>query len=407
MSWETKKLGDICEFVYGKGLPKRDRINGPYPVFGSGGIVNYHKSYLLEGPGIVVGRKGTIGSIYYSKENFWPIDTVFYIKPDDERYELRFLYYFLKTLDLDQLNTDAAVPGLNRNVAYSKEIKFPSIPAQRKIASILSAYDDLIENNTHRIKILEEMAQAIYKEWFANFKFPGYEKVKFVDSELGKIPEGWEVRKINELVDTQYGYTASSTTENIGPKFLRITDIVPNIIDWEAVPFCELEPEKISKYKLEFGDIIVARTGATVGYAKRINKLHPESVFASYLVRLKSNDINDNIIIGLACESDEYKSFIKANISGAAQPQANASVLSSYKINYPTKDIRNKFNDIVEPILDYKEKLQFGNTNLRKTRDLLLPKLMSGEIDVEEMDIEINEEKLLCYNHLPRKILMH
>jgi type I restriction enzyme, S subunit len=272
---------------------------------------------------------------------------------------------------------------------YCYKINLPPLPTQHKIAAILSAYDDLIENNTRRIKILEEMAQALYREWFVNFRFPGHEKVPMVDSPLGEIPEGWEVKKLKEICEQiDYGYTASSDQEPIGPKFLRITDIVPYMIDWDSVPYCEMPGDKLKKYQLSEGDIVIARTGATTGYAKRINKKHPESIFASYLVRVRIKDEYDNNYVGLVVESDEYKRFIKANISGAAQPQANAQVLSSFFMLLPSKEIKERFRQNIECIFDQREILQEKNASLCRTRDLLLPKLISGELDVDTLDIK-------------------
>jgi len=146
---------------------------------------------------------------------------------------------------------------------------------------------------------------------------------------------GWEriiLRDICERIN--YGYTASAKHEAIGPKFLRITDIVPELIDWDSVPHCRIPSGEISKYLLQKGDIVIARTGATSGYAKWI-KNPPTSIFASYLVRLRIKPEYDSRYVGIVIESDIYKQFIKANIGGAAQPQANAQVLTSFPIMLP------------------------------------------------------------------------
>ena len=161
------KLNDIIELFYGKSLPERNRIHGIYPVIGSGGISGCHNKYLCKGPGIIIGRKGSIGTVQFIKDNYYPIDTVFYVKPKIETIQIKYIYYLLTQLNLSSLNTDAAVPGLNREVALSQNIKYISQKEeQNKITKTLSNYDDLIENNNKRIKILEEMAQKIYKEWF-------------------------------------------------------------------------------------------------------------------------------------------------------------------------------------------------------------------------------------------------
>ncbi|MBE7542825.1 MAG: restriction endonuclease subunit S [Bryobacteraceae bacterium] len=278
------------------------------------------------------------------------------------------------------------------NIGVAKEmlINLPPIEVQQRIASILSAYDDLIENNTRRIKILEEMAQRIYREWFVHFRFPGHENVRMVESELGPIPEGWAsgvLRDVCESVD--YGYTTSAIKEAVGPKFLRITDIVPQTIDWRDVPHCKAPEKNADRYRLREGDIVVARTGATTGYAKRLNKHHPLAIFASYLVRLRIKPQFSNCLYGVLAQSDDYKNFIKANWSGAAQPQANAQVLTSIPIVIPPPQLHQTFSALAEPILDMSENLQIRNANLRATRDLLLPKLISGEISVEALEPEL------------------
>ena len=133
---------------------------------------------------------------------------------------------------------------------------------------------------------------------------------------------------------------------------------------------------------------MIARTGATTGYAKRLNKRHPESVFASYLVRIRIQSGNSDRMFGLAVESDEYKKFIRTNLGGSAQPQANAQILTSFPVVCPPKPLQELFNGVAEPLLDQKELLELRNAILRRTRDLLLPKLISGVLDVSDLDIE-------------------
>lgn len=281
------------------------------------------------------------------------------------------------------------ISNLNQDILGRLQVPVPPLATQGQIAQILSAYDDLIDNNTRRIKVLEEMAQMLYREWFVNFRFPGHEKVKIVESKRGRVPEGWKAGILRDVCKSiDYGYTASADKEAVGPKFLRITDIVPESIDWESVPFCAPPEKRIENYLLGEGDIVVARTGATTGYAKRLNKRHPVSIFASYLVRLKIGEGHSNAAFGLLVESDDYKRFITANIGGAAQPQANAQVLTSIPVVIPPQKIQSDFSSIVEPLLDEKEILQLKNLNLRRTRDLLLPKLISGEISINGVQIE-------------------
>ena len=272
------------------------------------------------------------------------------------------------------------------NITVAKELRFrvPPKAVQDKIAAILSAYDELIENNRRRIALLEKLVEEIYREWFVRLRFPGHEKVKKVKG----VPDGWKVKKLGELVRTQYGYTASAESEDIGPKLLRITDIVPAAIDWKGAPHCKIEEKDEAKYLLQEGDIVVARTGATVGYAKRINKRHPKAVFASYLVRLTPNQKSDAVFLGLSVERNAFKDFIDMFVTGAAQPQANATTMALFPVLHPPEPLLKEFNRIAEPILDKKEILLAQNAALANARDKLLPRLISGKLSVEDLDIQ-------------------
>jgi len=172
---------------------------------------------------------------------------------------------------------------------------------------------------------------------------------------MNRLPNGWKLTSLRDLCDlVQYGYTAKASKQPVGPKFLRITDIVPERISWEDVPYCELNDSDVEKYLLQPGDIVIARTGATTGYAKRIKEA-PSAIFASYLVRLRIKDVVDNRYIGLVVESGRYKRFIQTNISGSAQPNANAKILTSFPVPLPPlKDqqiiasILSAYDDLIE-----------------------------------------------------------
>ena len=165
----------------------------------------------------------------------------------------------------------------------------------------------------------------------------------------------WDSVILREICDlVNYGYTASAKSEAIGPKFLRITDIVPNRIDWSSVPYCEINEKDLSKYRLEKGDIVIARTGATTGYAKRIRDDYT-AIFASYLVRVRVSSEYDSQYVGFVIESNEYKQFIQLNLGGTAQPQANAQVLTSFPIPLPPRLTQRKiaavlsaYDDLIE-----------------------------------------------------------
>ena len=215
---------------------------------------------------------GTIGNPYLVKT-----DEEFYFKDgnltwfkDFKGIDSKWLYYWFLSpqgkAELNKCTIGSSQKAYTINLLYGLQIDLLPVSYQIQVSSIISAYDNLIENNEKLIKALEEMAQLLYNEWFVKFKFPGHEKVKMVDSgtEYGSIPDGWEVKRINDVcTKINYGYTTSASEEVIGPRFLRITDIAQKRIDWDTVPYCQVPQEDLKKYKLEEGDIVIARTGAT------------------------------------------------------------------------------------------------------------------------------------------------
>jgi len=279
--------------------------------------------------------------------------------------------------------------SLNQGIIGRIELPIPPLPTQKKIASVLSAYDDLIENNERRIKILEEMAQSIYREWFVNYRFPGHENVRMVDSERGEIPEKWEVKQLSELVTTQYGFTESATDTEVGPKFVRGTDInKTSYIEWDNVPFCPISDADRAKYKLAKGDIVVIRMAdpGKVG----IIEADIDAVFASYLIRLsRKNDELDAYYLFYFLLSDEYQDYVTGASTGTTRKSASAPLITNISVCIPPKDIQEQFENCISNLRTLLNMLLQRNQNLRQTRDLLLPKLISGELDVEELDIAV------------------
>ncbi len=404
MSWKTVSIGEITKVVTKGTTPKifldsgvnyikAEALNGDSSLNSKGFYFideqtheSLRRSQLDDGDVLLTIAGAQIGKCGYVKDSYLPANTnqaVGIMRPDKNKAVPKFIYYFFKQKKIFQLiqglNSQAAQPNINLTMLKQIKLQIPKYAIQQKITSTLSAYDDLIENNRRRIQLLEESARLLYREWFVNFRFPGHEKTKIVDG----VPEGWERKTLKNLTKSvSYGYTASSTPEPIGPKFLRITDIVPNIIDWNTVPYCDADEKTIDKFKLLEGDIVVARTGATVGYAKRIGKLQSNAIYASYLVCLRFSDLYDNILAGVYMESEDYKSYIRNNAGGAAQPNANAKIIAGATVLVPKRIIQKEFRNIVEPAIQQREVLQQQNQKLAEARDLLLPRMMNGEIEV-------------------------
>jgi type I restriction enzyme S subunit len=193
-------LGSAITLQRGFDITKAEQTPGEVPIVSSSGVSSFHNNWKVIGPGVVIGRKGTLGTVHYLRENFWPHDTTLWVK-DFKQSNPRFVAYFLKTLWLENFDTGASNPTLNRNHVHKIRVQYPKPAVQERIAAVLSAYDDLIENNRRRIALLEQMAEQFYREWFVRFRFPGYQQAKF---ERG-IPAGWLNRSLRNLTDFYIG----------------------------------------------------------------------------------------------------------------------------------------------------------------------------------------------------------
>lgn len=406
--WETIRLGNLVKLNYGKGLPEDKREKGDIPVYGSSGITDWHNKKLIEGPSIIIGRKGTIGSVYYEDGPSFPIDTTYYIKPDIKNYELKYIYYLLSNSNLDKLNNDAAVPGLNRNFAYSQEFTIPkNIDIQKRLSQILSSFDKFININQHKIEILEGIAQLLYREWFIEFRFPGYEKVKFVDSELGIIPESWSVLKINDIIGYHigggWGQDEIVDNEKVEAYVIRGTDIPSARCG--NFDKCPLRYHKESNFKsrvLKPNDIIFEVSGGSegqpVGRSLFINEIllkafNKPSICASFCKLIRLNNL---------LKPEIFYQFLNWSykIGDLGRYQVQSTGISNFQFSTYIKmerivrpDIENqdKFSNIVTPMLTEIQSLGLVNSYLNKIKNLLLPKLISGEIDISFVNIETKE----------------
>ena len=237
------------------------------------------------------------------------------------------------------------------------ELPVPSIDKQR---SIVKAYQTITERIELKRRINDNLAaqmRAYFKEYTANNA-----------SITGKL---------KDYSVMQYGYTETATTEPVGPKFLRITDIAQNYIDWNGVPYCPISEGNHEKYVLSEGDVVVARTGATVGYAKMVGRNIPYSVFASFLVRIRPIDDEYRYYFGLAITSSEFLDFVQTNAGGSAQPQANPPLLGEFELSIPNKQSLPEFNTKISSFLGVIESNETEISKLHEVKDTMVKMLSS------------------------------
>ena len=398
--WKTITLGEFAPFTYGKGLPVGKRnSSGAIPVFGSNGIVGYHDSPLTDGPTIIIGRKGTSGAVHYSPIPCWPIDTTFFVTGNDSTL-VRFKYYALRMMGLEGMNSDSAVLGLNRSAAHARTLRLPGKSEQRAIAHILGTLDDKIELNRRMNETLEEMARAIFKDWFVDFgptraKMEGRDTGlpaevaalfpdRLVESELGEVPEGWEVVPLPEVIEVN------------PPRSLRRKEVAP-YLDMANMPTRGHAPDAItdrpfgSGMRFTNGDTLVARITPCLenGKTAYVDFLPPDRIgwgSTEYIVMRPMSPLPNEFAYCLA-RSARFREFAIQNMTGTSGRQCvPAKALSQFLLPSPPEPIAARFGTVVQPLFARASEAVSESRTLAALRDALLPKLVSGEMRVSNAE---------------------
>ena len=381
MEWKEDVLGNVLEVKYGKDHKKL--ADGQYPVYGSGGLMRYVDSKLYDGPSILIPRKGTLNNIMFVESPFWTVDTMFWSIINTDKVDPKFLFYSICKRDFASMNVGSAVPSMTVNILNDIQISYPkNIEDQRRIASILSSLDRKIELNNKINADLEEMAQAIFKNWFVDFE--PFKDGKFVDSELGMIPEGWKVGRLDEIADVVGGSTPSKAK----PEYYTQKGIA-----W-------LTPKDLSNHPAVYtsrGEIDITEEG----YNSTSTKLMPKGtvLFTSRApigyISIAQNDICTNQgfkslvpkkagTCFLYCFLKYVTPEIENKSTGSTFKEASGSLMKSLQVIMPEQKVFEDFETIVSPLFARIESLEKENSRLSTLRDTLLPRLMSGELEVPE-----------------------
>ena len=275
------------------------------------------------------------------------------------------------------------MPNLNTEILRSVPVRFPPLPIQRRIAGILSTYDDLIENSQRRIKILEEMARRLYREWFVHFRFPGHEGCMLVESPLGEIPEGWEVKRAPECID----FNPRVTVPRDGEKPFVPMGCLSN----DSMVISDIQSRGgNSGSKFQNGDTLFARITPCIengktGFVQFLPSPDAAAFGSTEFIILRSRTLTPEVVY-LVSRSDEFRSTAIKSMSGATGRQrVQEQCFDDYLLVQPTPELLDQFTSIVSPVFRLIQSLHFQIQNLRRTRDLLLPRLLSGQIDLERL----------------------
>ena len=419
----NQTLGEICDEVdgiirtgpFGSQLHKSDYRDEGLPVIMPKNIINGRieldgiarigkddefrlREHKLAKGDIVYARRGDIGrcALIRERENGWLCGTgSLRISLGNKIVSPVYLYYYLNhpyiISWIQNQAVGATMPNLNTTIVRSIPISYPPLPTQRKIAAILSAYDDLIENNTRRIQILEEMAQTLYRHWFVDYKFPGHEDVRMVDSgtEFGEVPEGWEISTVSELCE----FVSRGVTPKYqeGSQLYIINQRVNRGPSLDRAYLKELQPElEVPKEKYaQVNDLLINSLGeGTLGRVHLFTGPDREWAVDQHMSICRSSSTGVTKYLYFLMASDEGQARIQAAKTGATNmTMFNISSLRDFNVITPPEDLLITFDEFISPLFELKRTHEEINLLLQSTRDLLLPRLVSGEVDMSELDI--------------------
>jgi len=372
-NWKTYKLSDALEIKYGKDHKKVQ--DGNIPIYGTGGIMRYGNQALYDKETILIPRKGSLNNIFYLNEPFWSVDTIFWSKINEEVAFPKYLFYNLKVLDFASMDVGSAIPSLTTELLKKIEIELPSLTEQQSIASILSSIDDKIENNLAINKTLEEMAMALYKHWFVDFG--PFQDGEFVESELGMIPKGWEVKSVYDIA-TYVNGAAFKPSELIeeGKYVIKISELNGGISKNTGKSVKEVKPEQIIKD----GSVLFSWSATLdIFLWDKGEALLNQHIFNV----LPNNTLSKEVLYFLLKNIIAYFKAIAAD-RATTMGHIKITHLKETLISIPNKEIQIEIDSLFKPLFDQILENLTENQSLTQLRDTLLPQLISGAVRLKE-----------------------
>lgn len=405
MIWKKGRLGDVCRVVPGYAFKSSDWQKAGIPVVKIKNITSSNsvdleatdyvpeslltpklQKFVINNGDILVAMTGAtagkVGRVCTNRPlllnqrvaKIAPVgadQSFIWAVVSSQEYQEKFFY----------LADGAAQPNMSGSQIEGVEIPLPPLPVQQRIAGVFSAYDELIENSQRRIKILEAMARTLYREWFVHFRFPGHESVPLAPSPLGDIPEGWEVKKLSTVAEVnRVQINARSAPEEL--HYIDISSVSPGQID-STTTYAFADAPGRARRIVQHGDVLWScvrpnrRSHAQVMYPK-VNTIASTGFAVLTATKLPFT------FLYFATTTDDFVAYLTNNATGAAYPAVTAPVFEKAELVVPSAALLTKFGDVTVPMAEEIHALQRQIQNLRQTRDLLLPRLLSGQIDLSE-----------------------
>ena len=392
--WFSVLLGEVVTLQRGFDLPSQKRRTGKVPIVSSSGISDYHSEVGVKGPGVVTGRYGTIGKVFFIQEDYWPLNTTLWVK-DFHGNDPKFFAYLLRTIDFNSCSDKSGVPGVNRNDLHRIPVLLPPLLEQRAIAHVLGTLDHLIELNRETNETLEEMARALFKSWFVDFDpvraklegrspagmdaataalFPDH----FQDSELGQIPKGWENANIGDLCEIN-GWTLGKKDKIETLEYVEISEVNRGNIASMATYLRGTEPSR-ARRRLRHGDTVLSTVRPDRG-AYFLALSPPENRVASTGFAVLTPSKAPWSFVHAAMTQPEVSDHLGHLADGGAYPAVRPEIISGVDVVVPnTPAIFEAFHKVCAPLFEVAESNRLESRDLATLRDALLPKLLSGEV---------------------------
>lgn len=360
-NWKNGELGDFVTLKRGFDLPQQKREDGQVPIFSSSGITGTHSTAMVKAPGVITGRYGTIGEVFYAAKDFWPLNTTLFVE-DFHGNDAKFIYYFLKTLEWSKFTSASAVPGINRNTVHKEIVSLPDVETQRRIASTLSMFDEKIKINTEINDNLLDQAQTLYKQHFPY-------------SVQDDLPDGWRIGTVGEIIEIH------------DSKRIPLSGADRMKMEKKIYPYYGAASlmDYVDNYIFDGKYLLLGEDGTVVDDAG-----YPilQYVWGQFWVNNHAHILTGRL--GFNVES-LYMLFkqtpVKSIVTGAVQPKISQANLRSVQVVIPPEHNLKEYNDLVEPLFSLLRANEEECKSLAALRDTLLPKLMSGEIDVSAVQL--------------------
>ena len=380
-NWRNGELGDFVTLKRGFDLPQQKREDGKVPIFSSSGITGTHSTAMVKAPGVITGRYGTIGEVFYAAEDFWPLNTTLFVE-DFHGNDAKFIYYFLNTLEWSKFTSASAVPGINRNTVHREIVSLPDIETQRRIASTLSMLDEKIKTNTEINDNLQQQLTAIYKSWYQDFSLVN--DTELVETAYGTIPKGWHYVLLGDLCQSI----------SVTHKFDKNALIFLNTGDVEDGRFLHSNPMAVkempgqAKKTIAPGDILYSEIRPINRHFAYVNFPSDDYVVSTKLMVIRAKNFDTRRLYHyLTSENVLNELQLQAESRSGTFPQIRFENVRKLPILIADEQTESEFVKILHTVFDQIEQLNRENKQLSELRDTLLPKLMSGEIDVSDIQL--------------------